>query len=34
MTWEDSLGNMAVLDQWRAAVGVRYDPSVEGTVDA
>ena len=30
MTWEDSLGNMAVLDQWRAAVGVRYDPGVEG----
>lgn len=30
MTWEDSLGNMTVLDQWRAAVGVRYDPAVEG----
>jgi predicted dehydrogenase len=31
MTWEDSLGNMAVLDQWRAAVGVTYDAAVEGT---
>ena len=30
MTWEDSLGNMAVLDQWRAAVGVKYDAAVEG----
>ena len=30
MTWEDSLGNMTVLDQWRAAVGVRYDAAVEG----
>lgn len=25
MSLADSLGNMAVLDQWRAAVGVRYD---------
>jgi len=24
MSWDDSLGNMAVLDTWRAAVGVRY----------
>jgi predicted dehydrogenase len=32
MTWEDSLGNMAVLDRWRAAVGVTYDVSGEGTM--
>lgn len=25
MSCDDSLGNMAVLDQWRAAVGVHYD---------
>ncbi len=25
MSWEDTLGNMRVLDQWRAAVGVVYD---------
>jgi predicted dehydrogenase len=25
MTVDDTLGNMAVLDQWRAAVGVTYD---------
>lgn len=25
MSLADSLGNMAVLDQWRAAVGLRYD---------
>ncbi len=25
MSHADSLGNMAVLDQWRAAVGMRYD---------
>lgn len=25
MTWADSLGNMAVLDAWRAAIGVRYE---------
>jgi predicted dehydrogenase len=25
MSLEDSLGNMALLDRWRAAVGVRYD---------
>ena len=24
MTWEDSLANMATLDRWRAAIGVRY----------
>jgi predicted dehydrogenase len=30
MTWEDSLGNMAVLDRWRAAVGVTYDVPGEG----
>ena len=31
MTWEDSMGNMAVLDRWRAAVGVTYDVPGEGT---
>ncbi len=25
MSWEDSLGNARVLDQWRAAIGLRYD---------
>jgi predicted dehydrogenase len=25
MSWEDSLGNMALLDRWRAAVGVSYE---------
>jgi predicted dehydrogenase/aryl-alcohol dehydrogenase-like predicted oxidoreductase len=25
MTWDDSLGNMKTLDQWRAAVGLVYD---------
>ena len=25
MTWEDSLGNMKALDQWRRAVGVVFD---------
>ena len=25
MSWADTTGNMAVLDAWRAAVGVRYD---------
>jgi predicted dehydrogenase/aryl-alcohol dehydrogenase-like predicted oxidoreductase len=25
MSWEDTLGNMQVLDQWRAALGVTYD---------
>jgi predicted dehydrogenase/aryl-alcohol dehydrogenase-like predicted oxidoreductase len=25
MTWEDTLGNMQTLDQWRAVVGVVYD---------
>jgi len=24
MTWDDTLGNLAALDQWRAAVGVSY----------
>lgn len=28
MTWDDSLGNMAALDAWRHAVGLRFD--VEG----
>ncbi|MGF1449608.1 MAG: aldo/keto reductase [Opitutales bacterium] len=25
MSWDDSLGNMAVLDRWRAAIGLSYD---------
>ena len=25
MTWEDTLGNMAVLDAWRKAVGLVFD---------
>ena len=25
MSWADSLGNLAALDQWRAAVGLTYD---------
>src|SRR5262249_43184220 len=25
MTWEDTLGNMRTLDQWRTAIGVVYD---------
>ena len=25
MTWDDSLGNMATLDAWRAAVGLVFD---------
>ena len=29
MTWADSLGNMAVLDRWRAEVGVRYEEAIE-----
>ena len=30
MTLDDSIGNMETLDRWRAAVGVRYGPEVEG----
>ena len=26
MTWQDSLGNMRVLDRWRASVGLTFDP--------
>jgi predicted dehydrogenase/aryl-alcohol dehydrogenase-like predicted oxidoreductase len=25
MTWADTLGNMATLDRWRAAIGLEYD---------
>jgi hypothetical protein len=25
MTWDDTLGNMAVLDQWRKCVGLVFD---------
>jgi len=25
MTWADTLGNLAVLDKWRAAIGLEYD---------
>lgn len=28
MSWEDSLGNMRTLDQWRAALGVVYDGEI------
>lgn len=28
MTWEDTLGNMRTLDQWRAALGVVYQAEV------
>jgi len=31
MTWEDSLGNMRVLDQWRRAIGLVYDADRPGT---
>ena len=31
MSWDDSLGNMATLDKWRAAIGVEYpSETVEG----
>jgi hypothetical protein len=30
MSWADSLGNMAVLDRWRAAVGVVCDADITG----
>jgi len=30
MTWDDTLGNMAVLDAWRAAVGLVFDVEREG----
>ncbi len=26
MSWRDSLGNLAIQDRWRQAVGVRYEP--------
>jgi predicted dehydrogenase len=29
MTWEDTLGNMAVLDAWRAAIGLVFDVEKE-----
>ncbi|HLG64463.1 MAG TPA: Gfo/Idh/MocA family oxidoreductase [Ktedonosporobacter sp.] len=29
MSWDDSLGNMKTLDQWRAAVGMVYDAELE-----
>jgi predicted dehydrogenase len=28
MSWEDTLGNMRTLDQWRAALGVVYDAEI------
>jgi predicted dehydrogenase len=28
MTWDDTLGNMLTLDQWRAALGVVYDAEI------
>jgi len=30
MSWDDTLGNMRVLDQWRAAVGVVYEQEKAG----
>jgi hypothetical protein len=24
MTWDDTLGNMRLLDRWRAAIGLTY----------
>ncbi|MGF1484147.1 MAG: aldo/keto reductase [Opitutales bacterium] len=30
MSWDDSLGNMAVLDKWRAQIGLRYDLETRG----
>ena len=35
ITWEDTLGNMKVLDRWRVAIGLVYDeerPEAVGTV--
>jgi len=32
MSWDDSLGNMAALDRWRAAIGLRY-PGEDERVD-
>ena len=29
MTWEDTLGNMATLDAWRAAIGLVFDVEKE-----
>jgi predicted dehydrogenase len=26
MSWEDSMGNMRLLDRWREEIGLRYDP--------
>jgi len=31
MTWADTLGNMAALDRWRAAVGVTYPADAANT---
>ncbi len=30
MSWDDTLGNMAVLDRWRAAIGLSYDIEKRG----
>jgi predicted dehydrogenase/aryl-alcohol dehydrogenase-like predicted oxidoreductase len=32
MSWEDTLGNMRMLDAWRAAVGVEYELEKPGAV--
>jgi predicted dehydrogenase/aryl-alcohol dehydrogenase-like predicted oxidoreductase len=32
MSWEDSLGNMRALDQWRHAVGMVYDSEKPGNI--
>lgn len=31
MSWEDTLGNAAVLDRWRAAIGMRYRAEADDT---
>jgi predicted dehydrogenase len=33
LSWDDSLANIRTLDQWRAAVGVAYDGSIERPVE-
>ena len=32
MSWDDSLGNVAALDQWRAAIGLSYEFEKSGSV--
>jgi hypothetical protein len=30
MSWQDTLGNMELMDRWRAEVGVVYDQEKPG----